>query len=250
MPKPHECPSQGVYDAGHSRVQAWGPDEQTAWNAMQAQLPNALAIALDQQAAALKNALRTGDAACKSGNVPCKNCEAWFRAPDLGAPWTAVGSVAPYTKWLARGGYSWTIEVKCECECAVSVIAEGSGAKGKLFDLRHFRSEEMSKSAAGRRYMQVFEDHNDEVTRLLGSHPTLATRAQAILVKLLEYLPWEPEQAGKPVDSELIGEVDALLHDASPQASPQLVEAIRRLQADLVYFRGVSIAEGLAKASA
>lgn len=116
MPKQCNCPGQAIYDRGYGkRVEAGGATEAAAMARLAKRLPAAKADAAKAQAAALKRALKAGDAACKPGKAPCKKCEAWFKAPPLGPPWTAVGALAPYTKWLARGGYEWTIEVQCRC---------------------------------------------------------------------------------------------------------------------------------------
>lgn len=106
--KPCKCPGQEVWERGHTRDEAWAPTEALANAALPALIANAQAAALKDQAAALANALKTGDKACAAG------CTAWFKAAPLDGPWTAVGSVSPYTQWLARAGFTWEVWVRCE----------------------------------------------------------------------------------------------------------------------------------------
>jgi len=122
MPTQCDCPGAMVYARGHSRVEAQANTEAAAVQAMQALLPQARVDALNAQAAALQAAMAVGDAVCKPGVGACPVCEAWFRAPDVGAPWTAVGALAPYTNWLARGGYAWVVEVECRCKQAAAAV--------------------------------------------------------------------------------------------------------------------------------
>ena len=87
---------------------------------MEAQLPQAKIDAETAQTAAYRAALAAGDAACKPNEPACK---AIFWGPPVEGPWKAVGAMAPYNRWLARGGYNWKVMVECELP-AVAVAAK------------------------------------------------------------------------------------------------------------------------------
>jgi hypothetical protein len=97
------------------RKEFWADTEKAAMLGLKGLLPLAKKDAEDQQAKALKAARANPGALCKRGKPPCLKClgRAWPIKPV--ALWTAVGSAAPYKKWLARGGYEWSILVQCAC---------------------------------------------------------------------------------------------------------------------------------------
>ena len=98
-----------VFERGKTRESVWTNSEAAAIAALPRLIANARADAQNAQTAALNAALKFGDKAC-AGN----KCTAWFKAVPLDGPWTAYGSVAPYTRWLARAGFHWEVLVKCE----------------------------------------------------------------------------------------------------------------------------------------
>ncbi len=103
-----DCPGESVYEKGKVRVEAWADTEDAAMAAMEAQLPQAKTDAETAQTAAYQAALAVDDAACKPKVPPCK---AIFWGSLVEGPWKAVGAMAPYTRWLARGGYNWKVMV-------------------------------------------------------------------------------------------------------------------------------------------
>ena len=106
--KPCKCPGQKVWERGRTREEAWAPNQAAANAALPGLIAGARAAAEKAVAAAMDAALKTGDQACEAG------CEAWFKAAPLDGPWTAVGAVSPYNRWLARAGFTWEVLVKCE----------------------------------------------------------------------------------------------------------------------------------------
>ena len=253
MPTEADCPGTGIYDWGYGpRVQAWRPTEAAAFAAMQAQLPVALAGALVQQQAALNAAMAVGAGACNPGQPPCQQCEAWFRAPAPGAPWTAVGAIDPFNNWLARGGYKWTVEVDCRCppvaaqpDCTIIVVAGGIELDKGLDALRLFRDERLPQSRAGRRYAKLYAKHNDELIAMLFENSELFETSQGLLPKVIEHVPKTKTSKGKRIGKKLVEEIDQALVQVSEKASTGLRRDIKRLRSELACFAGVSIVDGL-----
>ncbi len=104
-----KCPGSEVFERGGTRAEVWTATEAAAIAALPGLIRDAQGDALTAQKTALDAALKVGDKACVG-----TKCEAWFKSAPLDGPWTAVGSVAPYTRWLARAGFSWEVLVKCE----------------------------------------------------------------------------------------------------------------------------------------
>lgn len=129
MPRRGDCPGESVYDKGKVRVEAVGPTEQAAFNAMRALLPQAKIDAEAEQTAAFRAALVVGDAACKPGVAPCDPCTAVFWGPPLTGPWEGSITQAD-NSFLARGGYKW--ELKVDCECPVVVVAKGKDGEQQI----------------------------------------------------------------------------------------------------------------------
>jgi hypothetical protein len=256
MPKKCDCPDTLVYDRGTITVKAVRPTRQAALNAMRAQLPFAKTLAEKAQTDAYRAALLVGDAACKPGKAGEK-CTALFWGPPLWGPGETVGPLPPKNKvWLARGDYRWKVMVECELpkplklpiiECLFAVVAEGIEAEVLLEPLRQFRDERMTKSPAGRRYLTLYDKHNDEIVALLFKQQDLLALAQAILPKLVEYVPTTKAAEERPVDPKLIEEIDQALGQLSAKASADLQNEIKKLRLDLQCFSGVSITDGLSR---
>jgi hypothetical protein len=105
MPKlPCKCPSEETLERGHSRQEGWFRTEAEANAALPALLAASKPAALAAQAAAVARFRR--QVLCEAGCFPL------LRTPAL-EEWTAVGSVEPYTAWLARAGYSWNVVLEC-----------------------------------------------------------------------------------------------------------------------------------------
>lgn len=129
MAKLCDCPGQSVYEKGKVRVEAKAATEAAAMAAMEAQLPQAKKDAETAQTAAYRAALAVSDAACKPKVPPCK---AIFWGPPVEGPWKAVGAQAPYTLWLARGGYNWKVMVECEVLPVAVAVKDEAGSQQQL----------------------------------------------------------------------------------------------------------------------
>ncbi len=124
-----DCEGNTVYEKGKARVEAWADTEDAAMAAMEALLPQAKKAAEAAQTDAYTAALVVGDAACEPKVPPCM---AVFQGIVDKQPWKAVGAVAPYNRWLARGGYNWKVILECEIPPVAVAVKDEAGSQEQL----------------------------------------------------------------------------------------------------------------------
>jgi carboxypeptidase T len=140
------------------------------------------------------------------------------------------------------------VELLLACLCVVEETITGTALAEEIDDMRAFRDRDLARTAVGRRYVQLLDEHGGEAMQLLRSE---RRRSQA--VELLERIQRvvRTRHAPKPerFPPDLLRSIAATLREVQGQASEQLGRAIQEVIDDLGHFEEKTVMEGLEAAS-
>jgi carboxypeptidase T len=133
--------------------------------------------------------------------------------------------------------------------CVAETTLNATALAAELDHMREFRDKELITTAAGRKYVDLFEDNGLELMRIMLDDEKLREQAIALAAQINEVVKSRKTSKPKTLSSNITGATDKLLKTFGSKAGPELKKAIAEVRTDLKYFKGKSVLDGLAAVS-
>jgi murein tripeptide amidase MpaA len=132
--------------------------------------------------------------------------------------------------------------------CPLPAMVQATELAADLDEMRVFR-DEMTRTAAGRRYAELLEKHAEEILSLIAHDDRLLRSGLRILARVNAIVRSRTAKRPSTFPVALVAAADKVLDGFAERASPSLRAAIKEVRGDMKHFRGRSVIEGLTAAS-
>ncbi len=141
------------------------------------------------------------------------------------------------------------IEFCLACICAPTESARGTSMTRDLDAMRAFRTLAVAKTALGRRYVSLLEQHGGEIASILFEDDDLMARARELLRTGTGLAGTARSKRPKVISEEFVKKAGSVLGELKKCGSTTLKEAVAELQEDLPHFRGKGLIQALEAAA-
>lgn len=131
------------------------------------------------------------------------------------------------------------------CLCVAESTLAATALAADLDDMSAFRDKEMLATAAGRKYVNLFEDNGVELMRIMLGDEKLRKRAIELAGQINEVVKSRKATKPKVFSAKTISATEKLLKSFTSKASPELKKAIAAVRKDLKHFSGKTVLDGL-----
>lgn len=131
------------------------------------------------------------------------------------------------------------------CFCVADSTLAATALAADLDDMSDFRDKEMLATAAGRKYVNLFEDNGVELMRIMLADEKLRKRAIELAGQVNEVVKSRKTTKPKVFSAKTISATEKLLKSFTSKASPELKKAIAEVRKDLKHFSGKTVLDGL-----
>ncbi len=140
---------------------------------------------------------------------------------------------------------SGLIQFCLSCMCAAEVTVSGTDLSARLDDWRAVRDTVLSKTATGRRYVELLEQHTAELIEMVSADARIREQALGVLRRVDEVMQTRSETKPKVFDAALLVSVDRLAQAVGQKGSKGLGETISFLRKEQRRFVGKTIGDAI-----